>query len=424
MIYVKSLILLFITTFVSIFYTVDVYSLDYFFGLETQIHEDSSINKVKKLQKAFIDFWLYDWKVDWNFSSIERQLLNYQKKTWIIKYDNDWWAWYFWVKTLRKLKKDYINSFEEITNKYLKIDKPALWERFFYVTAYYSPSLDQSRYSYSSKLWRYRTYKEEIRLQWEWKRWASWKKVFYWMLAAPRNYRFWTKIELEWIWVWSVQDRWQAIVNSWERWYNWDRIDIRMWYWDQWLERALKWWKRKVKWKIVPDSTKLSIQFNDSFLAWYSNLKVTPESKSDYVKKLQTLLKKLDIYNWKVDWKYNNIKDTLIRFQVKNAIIKSINSEEAWYFWKKTLAVLRKKYSWNIFVKQEKSDNVILTWVDIDNLKNIRTQISKYVIKKSMWDVYKKKKIINNLKNKLEKLAKKTKHRKKQAQFLYLRSII
>ena len=421
---IKNIVLIFISIILLVFFTVDIFAYNSFSNLEKNIDLNSNNIKIKKLQRAFKDFGLYNWNIDGNFKSIESFLLDYQKKSWIIKKDSDWWAWYFWVKTLNALKKDFKNSFNDITNKYLKLDEPALWERFFYVTAYYSPIKNQERYSYSSRLWRYRTYKEEIRLQWEWKRWASWKEVFYWMLAAPKNYRFWTKIELEWIWVWSVQDRWQAIVNSWERWYNWDRIDVWMWYWVEWLMRALKWWKRKVKWKIVWYNTELSIKFNDSPLAKYSKLYITPDSKLIEVRKLQTLLKDLDIYNWKIDWKYNSVKNVLINFQIKNNIISSKKSDEAWYFGKKTIAVLRKKYSWNIFVKSEKYDNYSLSWADIDNLKNIKKQLSKYIIKKANWNNYKINIYRNNLISKLDKLAKKTNHRKKQAQFLYLKSII
>jgi len=47
-------------------------------------------------------------------------------------------------------------------------------ETYFVTTAYYSPVENQIRYSYSSNLWRYRTFEEEKLLQWEWHTTASW----------------------------------------------------------------------------------------------------------------------------------------------------------------------------------------------------------------------------------------------------------
>ena len=64
------------------------------------------------------------------------------------------------------------------------------------------------------------------------------------------------------------------------------------------------------------------------------------------VKKLQANFKKLWIYGWKIDWRYSSIKNTLIKFQIKNRIIKSRKSVDAWRFWPKTYGKLLKKY-WN-----------------------------------------------------------------------------
>ena len=110
---------------------------------------------------------------------------------------------------------------------------------YFVVTAYYSPLPDQEFYLTGN-------YNSEKRLNWEGISWASGKWVFSWMLAAPKNYKFWTKIFLEWLWVWEVSDRWWAIVNAWNRWYKSDRIDVWVWYGDEWLRRALYWGKRKI----------------------------------------------------------------------------------------------------------------------------------------------------------------------------------
>jgi len=65
--------------------------------------------EVKKVQELFKKLWMYNWKIDWNFKNIRRILLDFQKKARIIKYDNSWWAWYFWEKT----KAALITYFED-----------------------------------------------------------------------------------------------------------------------------------------------------------------------------------------------------------------------------------------------------------------------------------------------------------------------
>jgi len=52
-----------------------------------------------------------------------------------------------------------------VTEKYLKMDKPATNIRNFYITAYYSPLPNQKRYSYNVYKKRYRTFTEEKKLQ-------------------------------------------------------------------------------------------------------------------------------------------------------------------------------------------------------------------------------------------------------------------
>ena len=89
--------------------------------------------------------------------------------------------------------------------------------QYFTVTAYYSPLPDQKYYL----KW---DYDAERRLNGMWIRWASGRAVFSGMIAAPKNYQFGTKVYLQWLWVWDIQDRGWAIVNAWERWYKHDRL--------------------------------------------------------------------------------------------------------------------------------------------------------------------------------------------------------
>lgn len=219
-------------------------------------------------------------------------------------------------------------------------------ETCFIITAYYSPLPNQNHYF----KWDYFS---EIRLNWNWIRWASWKPVFSWMLRAPKNYEFWTKIFIPWLWVWEVSDRWWAIVakdaeNS--RWYDYDRLDIWMWHWEKWLARALTWWKKKVCWvKIMPSNSKITIDIDKiPRNLWVLNnlnkpkidifaIDIWPKSPVEHTEKLHEYLKSIWLYNWKIKTSYN--KDTIIavyNFQLKNWIVKNPKNNWAWIWWEQT----------------------------------------------------------------------------------------
>jgi hypothetical protein len=420
----KRNIKIFLIYIISIFiFQLDVYASSSFDWYELQITPTSSEIKIEKLQKLFNDLWLYNWEIDWKYVSIEWNLINYQINKWLITNNNDWWAWYFWEKTMILLEEDYGDMFHELAKKYLKKDIPELWKRTFIVTAYYSPLPNQNVYSYDVYKKRNRTYEEEVKLQWEWKITASWLWVFSWLIAAPDNYSFWTKIKLDWIWVWNVQDRWWAIVNSWERWHEYDRIDVWMWYWEEWLQRAIKLWKREVNWEIVWDETLVSIEFDESPVSKYNDLTLDAENpiKED-VEKLQNLFTDVWLYDWEVDWNFENIKDILIEFQIENWIIESSISHEAWYFWKKTIAVLRERYWWEIFKKIEY--NVAISLEKKQELTKIRDLLLDFINKKSNWNIKKAEKYKLNLKTSLDMYVIKVNDKIKKQQLLYLNSIL
>ena len=234
------------------------------------------------------------------------------------------------------------------------------WERIFIVTAYYSPLPNQKQYSYSTYYNRYRTFEEEKTLQWEGHTTASWKPVAAGLLAWPKNYPFGTKIYFEWFWVWAIEDRWWAIVNAWVRWHEYDRIDIWMWYGDEWLMRAKKWWSRTVKWKIVDSSSQITLKFWEDILEGYENLKVNPDNKDPIeVKLLQELFTKLWLYDWKLDWRYSSIEDVLIKFQIESKAISWVNAPDAWYYWPKTVVAILKKYGSTPLIKEERNPELI-----------------------------------------------------------------
>lgn len=417
---IKSLILILISIIFSIFLVLETSASNTFSGLETQITIDSNSTKIKKMQLALTDFWLYSWEIDGNYKSVESSLLSYQKSTWLIVNNDDYGAWYFWIQTLTALSEDFPNKFEEVTEKYLKMDQPATNIRNFYITAYYSPLPGQKRYTTWSYAW-------DVRLNWNWKTTASWKAVYEWILAAPRNYSFWTKIEFEWLWVWIVEDRWWAIVNSGERWHEYDRIDVWMWYWDEWLERALKWWQRTVKWKIVPNTRELSIQFDTSVVSKYNNLTLDAENpKTDDVLNLQRLLTEVKLYNWEINWNFNDVKDILIKYQVDKNIISSKNSNDAWYFWTKTYVALREDFWWDIFKNRnnELDEDVILAKDVRDKLDKVHSMISAVIDDKYWEDTIRAIKYRRDLRYAIDKQTKKINNELRKRQLKYLKSLI
>lgn len=416
----------FLIAFLSLFITFFVInnqsvSAAKFQNLETKIIAESNTSKIIKLQTFLQKLDLYSWNIDGKHSSVLPSVLAYQKQTWLIVNNNDWGAGYFGVKTLTALQEDYPEKFEEY--KYiLEQDKPEEGERYFYVTAYYSPLPGQSRYTTGSYAW-------DIRLNGGWKRTASGKWVFPGLLAWPRNYNFGTKIELEGIWIGAVEDRWGAIVNSGERWFEYDRLDIWMGYGDEWLARALKWWKRKVKGKIVSNDRTVNVAFNESIVSAYSRLYVKPDSNKVDVEKLQKLFTELKLYDGEIDGKYVSIKDTLIDFQVKYKIISSKYDEQAWYFGNKTIAVLKSKYivNDNIFKEPfvDPSEGFdALTRKEKLAIVRLRNKLDVYISKKSKWNKIKITQQKTQLQNKLQKVINKSKSKKKKQKLQYLKVIL
>lgn len=246
-----------------------------------------------------------------------------------------------------------------IEASYASIESEKSEFKKFIITAYYSPLPNQSIYL----KWNY---EDEVILNWAWIRWASGKWVYPGMLAAPKSYSFWTKIYLSWVWVGTVDDRWWAIVGSGSRGYDADRIDIWMGYGEEWLKRALTWWKRTVYWKIIneneaKDKDPINIE---KFKIWKVSLakikpanSIIPEniwkySSEEDLKKAQEIFAKLGFYNWDIDWKYNKLLiDAIADFQISNNLLSSSFDKSAWYYWVKTKAKLKEKYL--AFLKNE-----------------------------------------------------------------------
>lgn len=225
-------------------------------------------------------------------------------------------------------------------------------KKLFIVTAYYSPLPNQKVYLRWS-------YERDIRLNWNWVAWASGKKVFPWMLRAPKTYSFWTKLFLEWFWTWEISDRWWAIITLNKWWEKIDRIDIWMWYGEEWLKRALSWWKRQVYGNFVDNNSKISVSLS-SFPSPNSAIKtlekqeedfwilvnnIGPESSSEKIKEVQKIFNEMWKFDYEIDWVFNNkLKETIIKYQFEKELIDSRENLWAWYVWPKTRDLLRKDY--------------------------------------------------------------------------------
>lgn len=273
----------------------------------------------------------------------------------------------------------------------------------YIVTAYYSPLPDQNFYL----RWNY---EDEVILNWEGKRWASGKEVYPWMIAAPKSYKFWTKIFLDWVWIGTVDDRWWAIVGSGSRWYDGDRLDVWMWYWDDWLKRALTWGKRNVYWRVISTNEeetlpsiaienfkiwKIDFQsLKNAQLVWKNTSKTTQivskyvvpwqisdKSNIDTIKSFQTILSNLWFYNWNLNWVYStDIDKAILDFQIANKVVLSSKDKWAWYYWVKTKEVLNNKYL--SFLNEEKIKLAKEKQIK-DELALIDSQVAAVV--KSMW---------------------------------------
>lgn len=287
----------------------------------------------------------------------------------------------------------------------------------FLVSAYYSPLPGQKMYM----RW---TYEADIRLNWRWTNWADWTEVYMWLLATPRTYKFWTKINLPWLWVWTVHDRWWAIVAK----SNYDRIDVWMWKGEDWLARALNWGMRFVEWEICEQwddnldfrsvSPKLPsyvekrlVSRTQSIANWWtytftpswvwSSKKVTiwwswsakkNSSKNsnvqnfEFVKipkniwegdswedvlKLQMVLQNIWFYrDSMLTWEYDiETMEAVFNFQRENWVVDSLDELWAGYFWKRTKAALedylKKLHSEIKFVSSVKNWEVV-KWDDFE----------------------------------------------------------
>lgn len=252
-------------------------------------------------------------------------------------------------------------------------------DNYFIVTAYYSPLPNQDDYITED-------YAGDIRLNGYWNHGASGKEVFAWMIAAPKKYAFWTKIYLEWLWIWSVEDRGWSIIEASDWGPSHDRIDVWMGYGDEGRQRAILWGARKISWYVISDnSTETTIQFGESIWINFSSGSIWPDSDPEDIKKLQKFLISLKMYSWLIDGNHDSIRDIIIDYQLKHGIINSRDDEEAGYFWRKTIALIKKEYP-NMSISSptksssQKSNNTESTVTSTSNNTGgtLKTSISRF----------------------------------------------
>ena len=214
------------------------------------------------------------------------------------------------------------------------------YKKYIKFSAYYSPVYGQDFY------YRWNFYSEK-KLNWQGIRWASWKRVFNGMLAAPKNYKFWTKIYIPGLGVWQVEDRWGAIVNAGKRWEKYDRVDIWVGKWDKALMRALSFGKQvKLVW-VCPPSKKMNVGFDYSkfpILKWFFQktlwgMWLSIGRKDPWVKTLQDYLRQLGYLNYKSTGYFGKLTKTAVTKFQKAYWIKT---KYYGYFWPKTRTKLKK----------------------------------------------------------------------------------
>lgn len=110
------------------------------------------------------------------------------------------------------------------------------YKKLFMITAYYRPMPNQAHYATGS-------YEAEVRLNGD-KNGADGTPVYPGMVAAPKSYKFGTKMYIPSVGIVAIHDRGGAIVEVGKRNQQYDRLDIWMGAGDIALDRTLAWGRR------------------------------------------------------------------------------------------------------------------------------------------------------------------------------------
>ena len=272
-------------------------------------------------------------------------------------------------------KNTYKNEFKKIAGFFLFLlaISGTVFAKNFTVTGYYSPLPKQEFYLTGD-------YKSEILLNGKGLYGADGTPVFNGMIAAPRNYKFGTKICLEKLGCGSVHDRGGAIVKQGERGTaKYDRIDYWMGHGTAGLERSLEWGVQHVRGSFAHGSARYrSLRERRTELpnivldiirgknpAKFFPKNLYPGRSSFLVKNLKEALFFLKFFRGNLEsTKYDEqVRKAVLNFQLKFGVIDSENAHGAGNFGPKTrekmIKVLpvkindyfRKQWKTNVFKK-------------------------------------------------------------------------
>jgi len=259
------------------------------------------------------------------------------------------------IKFIQSFVFLFILIFSNTTQVFAQTTPNYPYEKYFVITAYYSPIEGQKHYIKGSL-------EADRRLNGNGTNGADGTPVFPGMVAAPKNYAFGTKMKIEGIGTVAVHDRGGAIISADPNQQNsYDRLDIWMGHGDQGLARAMQWGKRKVKvtvYGIDPSiEEKIDLSFLDSQISTNQTLKTKNFStdlslNEDHpeVSKLKEALTISKLYNGPIDTKFDAAtQNAVIKLQIENGIIDDANDYAAGYVGPKTRQVLEKILSENSY---------------------------------------------------------------------------
>lgn len=201
--------------------------------------------------------------------------------------------------------------------------------RTFTITGYYSPLPDQDYFLTGS-------YESEIRLNGNGTHGADGTPVYPGMIAAPKTYAFGTKICLPGFGCGTVHDRGGAIVEQGERdLAKHDRLDLWMGYGMDGMRRALAWGVQHVDGEMNPPGSPIADSVNFSVPLPLTQILKLPVAttfahdlelgdKGDAVKKLQTSLRKMNLYFGDITGNYDAATEkSVLDFQLKYFVLHS-----------------------------------------------------------------------------------------------------
>lgn len=205
----------------------------------------------------------------------------------------------------------------------------------FVISAYYSPLLNQERYVTGS-------YEGDIRLNGDGVKAADNTVVYPGMIAAPPEFPFGTKMNMEGLGVATVHDRGGAIKNK--------RLDVWMGYGEEGMRRATAWGFREVSVTVygvdpsIPDTINLStlpLASDVGFLikSKYFRYNLGLEDSGDAVYELQRLLKISGYFDNGPTGNYGlETEAAILKFQLERGIVDNAQEYGAGVFGPRTRA--------------------------------------------------------------------------------------